>query len=209
MKRWLVKQKQTNAWPTTKATADACYALLLQGSQWLNSEPEVTVQLGSETVRSKDVKGAAGSGYFKVKYPSASVKPEMGNVTVTVSANTANTPSWGAVYWQYFENLDKITAAATPLQVKKQLFIERNGDRGPVLEPLSQNASIKIGDKVKARIEIIVDRDMEYVHLKDGRASCFEPVNVLSGYRWQGGLGYYESTRDASSNFTGSKQEAR
>jgi uncharacterized protein YfaS (alpha-2-macroglobulin family) len=42
---------------------------------------------------------------------------------------------------------------------------------------------------------------MEYVHLKDMRASCFEPVNVLSGYRYQGGLGYYEATKDASTNF--------
>ncbi len=110
-------------------------------------------------------------------------------------------PSWGAIYWQYFENLDKITSAATPLVVKKQLFIEKNSDRGPVLESIREGAGLKIGDKVKARIEIIVDRDMEYVHLKDSRASCFEPTNVLSGYRWQGGLGYYESTKDASSNF--------
>ncbi|MEO6830990.1 MAG: hypothetical protein ABI378_02045, partial [Chitinophagaceae bacterium] len=123
----------------------------------------------------------------------------MGNISLTVSKQETTLPSWGAVYWQYFENLDKITSAATPLVVKKQLFVERNTDRGLVLEPVSGN--LKIGDKVKARIEIIVDRDMEYVHLKDGRASCFEPTNVLSGYHWQGGLGYYESTKDASSNF--------
>jgi len=46
-----------------------------------------------------------------------------------------------------------------------------------------------------------VDRDMDYVHMKDMRASAFEPVNVLSGYQYQGGLGYYESTLDASTNF--------
>jgi len=209
MKRWLLKQKQTQSWLTTKATADACYALLLQGTQWLSSDPQVTVQLGDETIRSQDMKAEAGSGYFKVQYPGADIKPDLGNITLTVANESTskrvneptNQPSWGAIYWQYFENLDKITSAATPLVVKKQLFIERNSDRGPVLEAVSGNASLKIGDKVKARIEIIVDRDMEYVHLKDGRASCFEPVNVLSGYRWQGGLGYYESTRDASSNF--------
>jgi uncharacterized protein YfaS (alpha-2-macroglobulin family) len=54
---------------------------------------------------------------------------------------------------------------------------------------------------VKVRIEIVSDRNMEYVHLKDTRASCLEPVNVLSTYKYQGGLGYYESTRDASTNF--------
>ena len=42
---------------------------------------------------------------------------------------------------------------------------------------------------------------MEYVHLKDMRASAFEPTNVLSGYKYQNGLRYYESTRDAATNF--------
>src|SRR5690606_4878583 len=123
----------TQSWETTRATADACYALLLQGTQWLTSDPQVTVQLGDKTIRSADMKGEAGSGYFKVQYPGAEVKPEMGAITLTVANESTsqrtnestNQPSWGAVYWQYFEDLDKITAAATPLVVKKQLFIER------------------------------------------------------------------------------------
>ena len=41
--------------------------------------------------------------------------------------------TWGAVYWQYFEDLDKITTAATPLKLDKKLFVEKNTDRGPVL----------------------------------------------------------------------------
>jgi uncharacterized protein YfaS (alpha-2-macroglobulin family) len=113
--------------------------------------------------------------------------------------------SWGAVYWQYFEDLDKIIPNAfgteTPLKLKKQLFIERNSDKGPVLEAIADGAELKVGDKVKVRIELKVDRDMEYIHMKDMRAACMEPVNVLSGYKWQGGLGYYESTKDASTNF--------
>ena len=60
---------------------------------------------------------------------------------------------------------------------------------------------MQVGDLVKVRIEIRVDRAMEYIHLKDMRASGFEPVNVLSQYKWQDGLGYYESTRDAATNF--------
>ena len=46
-----------------------------------------------------------------------------------------------------------------------------------------------------------VDRDLEYVHLKDMRAAGFEPLNVFSQAKYQGGLGYYESTRDASTQF--------
>jgi hypothetical protein len=110
----------------------------------------------------------------------------------------------GAVYWQYFENLDKITSSSNtkmPLTLTKKLFIEKNTDRGPVLEPVTDNGSLKIGDKIKVRIELRVDRDLEYVHMKDMRASSAEPVNVISKYNWQGGLGYYQSTKDASTNF--------
>ena len=97
--------------------------------------------------------------------------------------------------------MDKVTSASTPLKLEKKLFIEKNSDRGPVLTPITEGAELHIGDKIKVRIELRVDRDMEYVHMKDMRASALEPVNVLSGYKWQGGLGYYESTKDASTNF--------
>jgi uncharacterized protein YfaS (alpha-2-macroglobulin family) len=205
MKRWLLKQKQTNSWPTTKATADACYALLLRGDAWLTAEPTVTISLGDRTIRSTEQGAEAGTGYFRTRIPAADVKPEMGAIRLEVAngsgaiASAAKQPSWGAVYWQYFENTDKVTAAATPLEIRKTLYIQRNGDRGPELQPV--NGQLKTGDKVVVRLEITVDREMEYVHLKDGRAACMEPVNVLSGYRWKGGLGYYESTKDASSNF--------
>jgi uncharacterized protein YfaS (alpha-2-macroglobulin family) len=105
------------------------------------------------------------------------------------------------VYWQYFENLDKITNAQTQLTITKNLFIEKNSDKGPLLEAVSESNKLKPGDKLVMRIILKTDRDLEYVHLKDTRAACLEPVNVLSGYQWQEGLGYYETTQDASTSF--------
>lgn len=201
LRTWLLKNKQTNNWRTTKATAEACYALLLQGTNWLTAEPVVQVKLGNMTTSSGDQKTEAGTGYFKKRIEGNFVRPEMGNVSVTVSSPEPVGATWGAVYWQYFEEMDKVTSAATPLQLTKKLFVEKNTDRGPVLSPVQEGSSLKVGDKIKVRIEIRVDRDMEYVHMKDLRASALEPVNVLSGYKWQGGLGYYETTRDASTNF--------
>ncbi len=211
LKTWLLKNKQTNNWKTTKATAEACYALLLQSSQWLSNEPAVEIKLGNTTISNNTTASEAGTGYFKKTIEGNKIVPEMGNLSVTVTSNqSARTPSeppttsnltWGAVYWQYFEDLDKITTSSTPLKLLKKLFVEKNTDRGPVLNPVNENDELHVGDKIKVRIELRVDRDMEYVHMKDMRASCLEPVNVLSEYKWQGGLGYYESTKDASTNF--------
>jgi len=205
LRTWLLKNKQTNRWESTKATAEACYALLLQGTEWLATEPVVQIKLGATTISSTDNEQEAGTGYFKKTIEGTAVRPSMGNISVTVTtpsaAYTDTQSSWGSVYWQYFEDLDKITVAATLLKLEKKLFVERNSDRGPVLTPVKDGDVLKVGDKIKVRIELRVDRDMEYVHMKDMRASALEPVNVLSSYKWQGGLGYYETTKDASTNF--------
>jgi uncharacterized protein YfaS (alpha-2-macroglobulin family) len=201
MKIWLLKQKQTQNWKTPKATAEAVYALLLKGSDWLVYDELADIKVGSETINPfgrDDSRVEAGTGYFKTSWSGGDIKPEMGNITVT---NKSEGIAWGAVYWQYFENLDKITYQETPLKLDKKLFIERNTDAGPVIEPLKDGTKLKVGDKIKVRIELRSDRDMEYLHMKDMRASDFEPVNVLSGYQYQDGLGYYESTLDASTNF--------
>ena len=210
LKTWLLKQKQTQNWKTTKATAEACYALLLNGSNWLAEEKQVEIRLGNGLVLSNTGAAEAGTGYFKKRIEGDKVKPEMGNITVKVKTSQAppsggggslGSSSWGSVYWQYFEDLDKITSASTPLSLVKKLYVEMKGDRGPVLKELKDGDNLKPGDKVKVRIELKVDRNMEYVHMKDMRAATMEPINVLSGYKYQGGLGYYESTKDASTSF--------
>ncbi|MBC6492930.1 alpha-2-macroglobulin [Flavihumibacter stibioxidans] len=208
LKAWLLRNKQTNHWQSTKATADACYALLLKGDNWLEHEPKVSVDLGGVTTITAS-QAEAGTGYYKKSIPGSAVQPEMGQITVKAAypsgtagaGSKSDMPVWGAVYWQYFENLDKITPASTPLKLSKQVMVERLTNTGPVLEPVTEGMQLKVGDKLKVRLEITTDRNMEYVHVKDMRASALEPVNVLSGYRWQGSLGYYESTRDASTSF--------
>ncbi|HLA60395.1 MAG TPA: hypothetical protein VK622_16590, partial [Puia sp.] len=230
MKIWLLQQKRSNHWPSTKATADACYALLLNGNDWIASQQTVSIQLGNYKINSNEEKTEGGTGYYKKQIPGDQVVPQMGNIDVILANVTAtvngqrstNTerpstinrqpptvnrqpptinPSWGAVYWQYFENLDKITTAQTQLAINKNLFIEKNSDKGPVLIAVSEKNILKPGDKLKVRIIISTDRDLEYVHLKDMRAACLEPVSVLSGYQWQDGLGYYQTTQDASTSF--------
>ncbi len=207
MKTWLLLNKQTNNWGTTIATADACYALLLNGSDWLSADKKLSIRLGNLTLNSTDEKTEAGSGYFKKRIEARAIKPEMGNITVTTSTDKpinqsiGSNPSWGTIYWQYFEDLDKITPAAGPLSLNKKLFIERNTDKGKVLAPVKEGDELKTGDKVVIRLELRADRDMDYLHLKDMRAATMEPVNVLSGFKWQDRLGYYESTKDVSSNF--------
>jgi uncharacterized protein YfaS (alpha-2-macroglobulin family) len=213
-KVWLLKQKQTQNWKTTKATADAIYGLLVRGrgpngrvnppgepllgpdaSPDLSSDALVEVSLGGETIQPE--KAEAGTGFYEKTFSAAEIKPAMGEITVK---KTDDGVSWGSVHWQYLEDIAKITPhAGTPLTLKKTLWIKENTSKGPVLKPVT--GALAVGDELVVRIELRTDRDMEFVHLKDQRGSGTEPVNVLSGYRFQDGLAYYESTRDTASHF--------
>ena len=202
MQLWLLKQKQTNNWATTKATADACYALLLgNGKNALTDDAKVVIHVGKELVSQKENaenKAEAGTGYFKTSWNREKITPEMGTVTVSKNSKGA---AWGAIYWQYFEQLEKITPASSPLKIKKQLFLNKKTNKGIELESIKDGAIIHVGDKVTVRMVISSDRDMEYIHIKDMRASGFEPTTVISGYKYENGLGYYESTGDVATNF--------
>jgi len=200
MKVWLLKQKQTTDWKTTKATAEACYALLLRGTEILTNTEQVQIKVNGKTVDPKTMGSSveAGTGYFKTSWPAEQITPAMGNIEIT---RTTEGVSWGAMYWQYFEDIDKITSAETPLKLQKQVFKVENSTAGQTMALITDQTQLKAGDKVRIRIELRIDRNMEYVHMKDMRAAGLEPVNVFTQYKWQDGLGYYESTADAATNF--------
>ena len=138
LKTWLLKQKQTQDWRTTKATVEACYALLLRGEDWLKESKLAEITIGNQKIDPRqmdNVKVEAGTGYFKTSWSGNEIDPEMGNVEVK---NNNNVAAWGSLYWQYFENLDRITRAKTPLKIKKELFIQKASDTGPVIIPLKK-----------------------------------------------------------------------
>ncbi|MFH0784138.1 MAG: alpha-2-macroglobulin family protein [Pseudomonadota bacterium] len=192
---WLLKQKQTQDWKTTKATADAIYALLLRGTKKLASDALVEVTLGGETVKPENVE--AGTGFYEKKFVHGEIKPDLGHITVK---KVDEGVSWGSFHWQYLEDMTKVTPyEGTPLKLKKTLFIKDTTKKGQVLKPVT--GPLAVGDELVVRVELRVDRDMEYIHLKDQRGSGTEPVNVLSRYKYQDGLAYYESTRDTASHF--------
>lgn len=201
MKAWLIKHKQTNSWRGDKATADACYALLMTGSNWLASNPQVEIQLGTTKLNVGNTADSADTGYFIKTFEAQKVKPEMGDIQVFVKTPSVKQPMFGAVYWKYTEDLDKITQANTPVKLTRRLFIQKQMSSGVMLEPVLENSTLHPGDRLTVKIDIRADRTMEYVHVSDMRASGLEPVNTLSGYNWNTGLGVYQVTRDASTDF--------
>jgi TonB-dependent SusC/RagA subfamily outer membrane receptor len=194
---WLLKNKQTNSWRTTKATTEATYALLLNGTDWLSLENSVSATIGTSEIDIGSKGPEVGSGYMKTSWKGDDVKAEMANIIISKKDEGV---AWGGLYWQYFEDLDRITSAETPLKLKKNIYKVINTDKGEKLNEI-KNEVLKPGDLIRIRIELTADRAMEYLQMKDMRAAGFEPVDVLSEYKWQEGFGYYQNTRDVATNF--------
>ena len=200
MKIWLLRNKQANNWKTTKATAAACYALLMKGNVWLEGNSTSTIKLNGKALPEliPDTKTDAGTGYIKTTWTDNQVKPELGKVDIK---NDGATIGWGALYWQYLEKLDKITPSTTDIQLERKYFIQKQTDAGPLLTAVDATHQPKAGDLLKVVVYLKAGRDFEYIHLKDMRPAGTEPVDVLSVYKYQDGLYYYQVTKDVATNF--------
>ncbi|MBK7095534.1 MAG: hypothetical protein IPH57_10970 [Saprospiraceae bacterium] len=201
LKIWLLKNKQTTEWKTGKATVSAIFSLLLDNGVSLKETKPVTIYVNNQNITAGISKDdiQAGTGYYKKKWAGKDVKPEMADVKIE---NTNPSVAWGAVYWQYLQDLDKIKSfEETPLKIVRELYLVKNTDTGKKMEMITTGDKLNTGDQIRVKIRLEVDRPMEFVHLSDQRAAALEPLEQISKYSWQGGLGYYQNPRDTKMNF--------
>lgn len=170
--------------------------LLSTGSDWFSGESNSSIKIGNIVVDPGNKE--TGSGYFKQVWNKSEIDNQMGKVEIETSKPT---PSYGALYWQYYEDLDKIEQQKGDLNIEKQLFKEEKSNTGKELVLVKDGSTLEVGDKVMIRLTVRVDRNMEFVHIKDMRASCFEPEQTISGIKWTNGLIYCQTPKDASTNY--------
>lgn len=194
---WLLKQKQTQDWTTTAATADAIYALVLGGgTDLLAGDALAAVTLGGAAVPAENAE--AGTGMWSHRYAAEEIRPGMGEIAFTGAGEKG--VAWGGVHWSYFEDVLKVRAhEPKELRVEKKYYRKTKGAEGTRLAALGE--ALEPGDEIVARLEITSDRTYEFVHLSDERPACAEPVDVLSSYRWRDGVGYYQSTKDTATHY--------
>ncbi|MBD98383.1 MAG: hypothetical protein CMO34_00950 [Verrucomicrobia bacterium] len=196
LKKWLLKNKQSHVWESNASTAAACYALLMNGDL-LSTTSMSTIAVGG-TIVSEDNDTEAGSGYLKKTWSAGEINARLGEVDIQHKGSTA---AWGALHWQYEQASNLVEASAHgPLILEKSMYKVAVENNKEVLLPIVENQA-QLGDRLRIQLRVKTDQDFEFVHLKDERAAAFEPTAVLSGHQWKEGLGYYFSTKDASTHF--------
>ncbi|WHF52332.1 MG2 domain-containing protein [Chryseobacterium gotjawalense] len=196
MKIWLITQKEVNSWGSSRGTAEVIFTILNSGKSWTSSNSDkATIVWGGKELANPDTKA---TGYVKSTLKGENIDNKLGTVTVTKPGSGI---VQGGLFWQYYEDLDKIKSSESYLSIVKELYRKVKTVNGEELQKITEETPLKVGDKVTVRMILNTDRNMEFIHLKDMRAAGFEPLNVISGYEWKNGLGYYQSTKDASTNF--------
>ena len=153
-------------------------------------EGEIKISGGEIRIREGENKKREGES---LGYISQQIEGDVMNLRkVTVQRESAGI-GWGAIYAEFEEDMDKVTAQGNALKIARTLYKEGKA--------LAKGAALQVGDKLTVRLTVVADRDMDFVQVKDERAACFEPVDALSGYRWNGQIGYYQETKDASTSF--------
>ena len=178
MQEWLIQQKRTQEWERPAQTADAIYALMQSGGKDKGKVEELRLQDGSQTyvITSPET----SLGYVRERVENAK-RPK----SLSVDKKSTGT-SFGAVYAQYQMPASQVQAQQEGLNIRRDI------------DKLEQ---VRKGDRIHVRYTITADRDYEYVRLAAPRPAAAEPVQQISGYSYQGGLGYYRAIHDASTEY--------
>ncbi|MFZ4929340.1 alpha-2-macroglobulin family protein [Chryseobacterium sp. Mn2064] len=195
MKIWLITQKEVNSWGSSRGTSEVIFTILNSGKSWTGAESDkATIVWGGKELTPQ----TQATGYVKSTIKTDAIDKNLATVTVTKPGPGI---VQGGLFWQYYEDLDKVKSSESYISVTKELYKKVKTVNGEELQKISTETPLKVGDKVTVRMILNTDRAMEFIHIKDMRAAGFEPLDVLSGYQWKNNLGYYQSTKDASTNF--------
>jgi hypothetical protein len=195
MKIWLITQKEVNSWGSSRGTSEVIFTILNSGRSWTSADSDkATIIWGGKELKPE----THATGYVKSSIKTDVLDENLATVTVTKpGAGIVQ----GGLFWQYYEDLDKIKSSENYISITKELYKKVKTVNGEELQKISPETPLKVGDKVTVRMILNTDRAMEFIHIKDMRAAGFEPLDVISGYQWKNNLGYYQSTKDASTNF--------
>ncbi|HKK59787.1 MAG TPA: hypothetical protein VJ937_09930, partial [Salinivirga sp.] len=166
-------------------------ALLNSGKNWLNRTKPVKIKVGRQIIKTDEMAAEAGSGYFRKSL--GKPNPFMNDVYV---ANPGEVPVWGAVYHSFTEDFANIEPAQDEMSVNRKIYKVRETAKGSKLESITTETNLKPGDRLRIKITVSSNRELDYVWIKSPHAACMEPLDQMSGYTWDGGLSYYGESHD-------------
>lgn len=200
--QWLLINKKLSHWKSTRATAEAVFALVkyLEQERALAVREEITVTVGAR----QPVQYVFEPDEYQGKHdqaivPGPELKPAT-DATVVVAKSTQGF-AFASATWHFSTEKVPGEGRSDFFSVSRKYFRRESRGREVTLQPLADGAPVHVGDELEVQLSLRAKAAAEFVHLRDPRGAGFEPESATSGYRWQTGLGYYEEVRDSGGNF--------
>lgn len=198
--QWLFLNKKLGHWKSTKATAEAIYAV----AHYLDKTARPVAR---ERV---DVKAGAVKATFTFEPDRYTGKknrlvidgPDVGAAVSKIEVvKEAPGLAFASATWHYATDRLPKAGSGDFFRVSRKYFLRAHDGKAWRLRPLADGAKVGVGDQVEVRISIAAKHPAEYVHLRDPRPAGFEPENLNSGWTGDGMLWWYAETRDSGANY--------
>ncbi|HEY1252964.1 MAG TPA: alpha-2-macroglobulin family protein [Thermoanaerobaculia bacterium] len=199
--QWLFLNKKLNQWKSTRATAEVIYSLIwyLRHEGALSVREEATVEAGGQRTTFTFEPDRYTGGHNQVVVPGEKLDPKR-DASVSV-AKAGKGLAFASATWHFSTEKLPVEERGDFFSVSRKYFRREATAGGFVLKPLSEGAPVAAGDEIEVQLSLRAKHAAEYVHLRDPRAAGTEPENVLSRYKYDLGIVWYEETRDSGSNF--------
>jgi uncharacterized protein YfaS (alpha-2-macroglobulin family) len=202
LQMWMLYKKSKSYWTSTKTTTQAIQAILAVNSGFKDQMNDHRVRWGTNNL--DQVSGIEIVKEPTIRLITATAQKE--NITTDLAEvtikNRSNDSGFASMQYQYLQPVDQIAAAGNKdLTIKKVLFRKATVNNEIEWLPIIPTDVLRLGDIIKVKLQITTTNDQSYVHVKDLRASGFEPLATTSGHRYTGDALYYETTKDASKHY--------
>ncbi len=199
--QWLFLNKKLNQWKSTRATAEAIYALVhyLSKKGELGQKETISLDLGTQKAEFTFSPDRYAGKKNQIVIPGEKIQPKANSRIV--ASKTSKGMAFVSAAWHF--STEKLPEAESGdfFQVSRKYFRRVQAGGAWQLEPIAEGAKIQVGDQLEVQLSLRSKHEAEYVHLRDPRGAGFEPETLASGYKWDLGIFWYEETRDSGSNF--------
>lgn len=191
--RWLVFNRESNRWTSTKDTAQVIYAMMdyLKQSGELAPDYTLTVKVNNKVVKRIPVNRQNALTFAnQVVLKDADLRSGENLVQIEKQGQ-------GALYYSaqlsYFTLEENIKASGNEIAVKREYFRVK-ADKS--LVPIKTGEVLTSGDEIEVKLTIQSQNDYEYLIFEDRKPAGGEVIDKKSGYVYQNGVYLNRELRD-------------
>ncbi|WP_298887419.1 MG2 domain-containing protein [uncultured Porphyromonas sp.] len=189
MRRWAMEYLRTNLRASNLTQLELLLTLLEDNAGETATHDQVTISIPLADGTTERIET---DSYCGLQYKPSQLD-RTGSIVITHSDPQAIL--WGGILSVGEKPLSEVSERQGELMIESKTYV-REEINGQLQErPIQSGEELTVGTILITKLRITTRRDLDFVTIRDMRPACCEPLEQLSHYEWQGGLGYYVEAR--------------